>query len=92
MDCLALEIDPATRRLLMTRPVYGGNAQAVQVCDTDPQIATVRTKAVAPLAKDANRKGETVNVAGALMLPLSRLKLSTARLKRPRVLNWKRPE
>ena len=66
MDCTALEIDPASQRLLMTRPVYGGNAQAVQVCDANPQIATVRTKALAPLVKDNARQGEVINVAAGI--------------------------
>jgi electron transfer flavoprotein alpha subunit len=29
LDCVALEIDPTSKRLLQTKPVYGGNAQAV---------------------------------------------------------------
>jgi electron transfer flavoprotein alpha subunit len=66
MDCLALEIDPATKRLLMTRPVYGGNAQAVQVCRTDPQIAAVRPKAMAPPLRDDARRGEIINMAVGL--------------------------
>jgi len=66
MDCMALEIDPATRRLLMTRPVYGGNAQAVQVCKTDPQIAAVRTKAMAPSAKDDTLQGRVINIEAGI--------------------------
>jgi electron transfer flavoprotein alpha subunit len=66
MDCTALEIDPESKRLLMTRPVYGGNAQAVQICETNPQIATVRTKAMAPLAKDNARQGEVINVTAGI--------------------------
>jgi electron transfer flavoprotein alpha subunit len=62
MDCLALEIDPATRRLLMTRPVYGGNALAVQVCKADPQIAAVRLKAMVPATRADSRQGEVINV------------------------------
>jgi electron transfer flavoprotein alpha subunit len=62
MDCVALEIDSANRRLLMTKPVYGGNAQAVQVIETDPQIATVRPKAMVPAIRDAGRQGSIVNV------------------------------
>ncbi len=62
MDCMALEIDPATKRLLMTRPVYGGNAQAVQVCITDPQIAAVRLKAMVPSVKDGTRQGQVINI------------------------------
>ena len=66
MDCLALEIDPDSKRLLMTRPVYGGNAQAVQVCDTDPQIATVRPRAVSPSTRDDSRQGQVINIATEL--------------------------
>jgi len=62
MDCVALAIDPASKRLLQTKPVYGGNAQAVQVCQTNPQIATVLSKAMAPLERDAARTGEVIKV------------------------------
>jgi electron transfer flavoprotein alpha subunit len=66
MDCMSLEIDPATKRLLMTRPVYGGNAQAVQVCKTDPQIAAVRVKAMAPLTKDETRQGQVIKIEAGI--------------------------
>ena len=66
MDCMELEIDAATKRLLMTRPVYGGNAQAVQVCATDPQIAAVRLKAMAPAIKDDSLKGEIINIDASI--------------------------
>lgn len=66
MDCVALEIDPASKRMIMTKPVYGGNAQAVQVCEVDPQIATVRSKAMAPLAKDSNRRGQVISLAAGI--------------------------
>lgn len=62
LDCVALSIDPHSRRLLMTKPVYGGNAQAIMVCDCDPQVATVRSKAMAPAVKDPARQGLTVNL------------------------------
>jgi electron transfer flavoprotein alpha subunit len=66
MDCIGLEIDPATKRLLMTRPVYGGNAQAVQVCETDPQIAAVRNKAMTAPAKDDSLQGQIINVEAGI--------------------------
>ena len=45
MDCLALSIDPATRFLVSTRPVYGGNAHAAMVTKSArPQMATLRPK------------------------------------------------
>ena len=66
MDCVALAIDPATKRLTPTKPVYGGNARAVFSYETDPQVATVRAKVMSPIAPDPSRKGETVNVAAGL--------------------------
>jgi electron transfer flavoprotein alpha subunit len=65
-DCLELAIDPATKRLLQTKPVYGGNAQAVFVTETDPQIVTIRTKAMPAPEPDSMRKGEVVNIPAGL--------------------------
>ena len=62
MDCVDLAIDPDSKRLLQTKPVYGGNAQAVFTTATDPQMVTIRTKAMAALAPDASRKGEVINL------------------------------
>lgn len=66
LDCVDLAIDAGTKRLLQTKPVYGGNAQAVIVTETDPQVVTIRTKAFAALAPDAGRKGEIVNIPAGL--------------------------
>jgi electron transfer flavoprotein alpha subunit len=62
MDCVALAIDPDSRRLLQTKPVYGGIALAVYTNDSDPQIATVRAKIMSSLEPDPSRKGEVVEV------------------------------
>ncbi len=48
LDCVELEIDAASKRLLATKPVYGGNALAVFTSVSDPQIVTIRTKAMTP--------------------------------------------
>jgi electron transfer flavoprotein alpha subunit len=66
MDCIDLQIDTASKRLLMTRPVYGGNAQAVQVCKTDPQIAAIRAKVITPLSKDITRRGEVIDMSAGI--------------------------
>lgn len=66
LDCVALAIDPASRRLLQTKPVYGGNAQAVFTCESDPQIATVRSKAMSPRARDSERTGEIVTLPSGI--------------------------
>jgi electron transfer flavoprotein alpha subunit len=66
MDCVAVSIDPQSKKLVPTKPVYGGNARAVFSYETDPQIATLRAKAVSVLEPDATRKGEVVPVAAGL--------------------------
>jgi len=62
LDCVDLAIDDASKHLLQTKPVYGGNAQAVIITETDPQIVTIRTKAFAALVPNAVKKGEVVNI------------------------------
>ncbi|TET45955.1 MAG: electron transfer flavoprotein subunit alpha/FixB family protein [Dehalococcoidia bacterium] len=66
MDCIELAIDPGSKRLLRTKPVYGGNARAVFTSELDPQIATVRTKVMTPLEPDTSRKGEVVTVEAGM--------------------------
>lgn len=66
LDCITLYIDPETKRMLQTKPVYGGNAQSIQYFQTDPQIATVRMKAMAPAEKDTNRQGEVINIQSGI--------------------------
>ena len=57
-DCIELNIDPETKLLQQTRPVYGGNALATVMCQTLPQMATVRRKAMSSLVRDDTRKGK----------------------------------
>jgi electron transfer flavoprotein alpha subunit len=59
-DCLNLSIDPQTKLLIQTRPVYGGNAQAVFTSESMPQMVTVRAKTMSPLERSASRKGEVI--------------------------------
>ncbi len=59
-DCLDLSIDPNTKLLVQTRPVYGSNAQAVFTSDVIPQMVTVRSKAMSPLERDDSRTGEVI--------------------------------
>jgi electron transfer flavoprotein alpha subunit len=66
LDCVDLAIDPASKRLMRTKPVYGGNARAVFTGETDPQIVTIRTKAMTPLAPDTSRKGEVIKIDAGL--------------------------
>lgn len=61
-DCTLLDVDAQTKGLLQTKPVYGGNARATFTSGAFPQVATVRQKAMNPLAPDASRKAEVVTV------------------------------
>jgi len=65
-DCVELAIDPTSKRLLQTKPVYGGNALAVFSSETDPQIVSIRTKAMTAMAPDDSRKGEIINIAAGI--------------------------
>ena len=66
MDCVALDIDPDSKRLLQTKPVYGGNAQAIFTAKSDPQMATLRARVMSPLEPDASRKGEVITIEAGL--------------------------
>ena len=57
-DCLEVSVDPAEKKLLANRPVYGGNAIAVVSCEETPQIAAIRPKAYEPAEADSSRQGE----------------------------------
>ena len=66
MDCIELAIDPESKRLRQTKPVYGGNARAIFTGESYPQIATVRAKAMSPLKPNASRQGEIINLDAGL--------------------------
>ncbi|MDD5082564.1 MAG: electron transfer flavoprotein subunit alpha/FixB family protein [Dehalococcoidales bacterium] len=66
MDCIDLAIDPGSKLLLQTRPVYGGNAQAVFTTELYPQMATVRAKAMSAPERDASRQGQIINIEAGL--------------------------
>ncbi len=59
LDCVNLTIENG--KLQKTKPVYGGNAQAVYVSETKPQMATIRAKAFEPNGPDTSRSGSVVN-------------------------------
>jgi electron transfer flavoprotein alpha subunit len=66
LDCVQLTIDPDSKRLLQTKPVYGGNALAIYTCKSYPQIATVRANVMSPPEPDESRQGEIINIEAAL--------------------------
>lgn len=63
-DCTKLDIDPEDKKLMQTRPAFGGNLMATIVCPGHrPQMATVRPGVMDKAEKDETRKGEVVKVA-----------------------------
>ena len=75
MDCIELSIDPESKLMLGTRPVYGGNARGVYACETRPQMATVRAKAMEPRERDDSRKGEVISIESGLDPSIIRTKI-----------------
>ncbi len=61
-DCVKLAIEPGTKKLLQTKPVYGGNAMATFTSKFLPQIATVRPKTMTPAVPAELKKGEHIIV------------------------------
>lgn len=62
-DCTRLEIDPEDKKLLQTRPAFGGNIMATIICpDNRPQMSTVRPGVMQKAAKDDSRTGEVIKV------------------------------
>jgi electron transfer flavoprotein alpha subunit len=60
LDCIDLTIDAESGIMRQTKPVYGGNACAVYVCRTRPQIASIRPKTMSPSERDGRREGKIV--------------------------------
>ncbi len=59
-DCIDVKVDSDSGRVVLTKPVYGGNALADFVSDATPLIATVRPKAMA--AADPTGAGECESI------------------------------
>jgi electron transfer flavoprotein alpha subunit len=70
-DCVGLSVDPATKRLLRTKPVYGGLALAVYGSDGFPQMATVRPRSLTPADRDDGRRGRSIPLPADIDLSLS---------------------
>ncbi len=71
MDCIDLAIDNG--RLVMTRPVYGGNAHAAYTSKTSPAVATVRGKSQEPLEVNPGRAGEVRALSVDLPAPRTKV-------------------
>jgi electron transfer flavoprotein alpha subunit len=63
LDCVKLEIDSDLKSILLTKPVYGGNAMAVwKAIGQKTQIAAIRPRVTEPADPDSSRQGEILPV------------------------------
>jgi len=76
LDCTHADMDPQTKKITMTKPVYGGNAVAVwEATGHYPQIVTLRPRSGASAEADAARKGEIIPVGLSGDAPAVRARL-----------------
>ena len=62
-DCTALDIDPTDKKLMQTRPAFGGNLMATIVCpEHRPQMSTVRPGVMEKAVRVPGRRGELVEL------------------------------
>lgn len=62
-DCTKLDIDEEDKKLLQTRPAFGGNIMATIICPNHrPQMSTVRPGVMAKAERTPGRTGELVRV------------------------------
>lgn len=67
MDCAGLSIDSATKVMVSTRPIFGGNAYATVLSKSSrPQMATLRQKTVPPAERNEARQGQVFPVEGKI--------------------------
>lgn len=58
-DCTRLDVDLENRRLMQTRPAFGGNLMATIICPNHrPQMSTVRPGVMEKAKYDENRQGK----------------------------------
>ncbi len=62
-DCTKLEIDPEDKKLMQTRPAFGGNLMATILCPNHrPQMSTVRPGVMQKSPADPSRSGEIIKL------------------------------
>ena len=62
-DCTKLDIDPEDKKLMQTRPAFGGNLMATILCPNHrPQMSTVRPGVMQKPERVAGKKGERIDL------------------------------
>jgi electron transfer flavoprotein alpha subunit/NAD-dependent dihydropyrimidine dehydrogenase PreA subunit len=65
-DCTKLDIDPTDKKLMQTRPAFGGNLMATILCPNHrPQMSTVRPGVMEKPKRVPGKKGELINLTVA---------------------------
>jgi caffeyl-CoA reductase-Etf complex subunit CarE len=60
-DCTKLEIDPVDKKIMQTRPAFGGNLMATIICPHHrPQMSTVRPGVMEKATYAPGKKGEVI--------------------------------
>lgn len=72
-DCVDLSVEADTKRLIRTKPVYGGLAMADYTGDDLPQMATVRPKSLTPAERKETSHGDVVSLTVDASLISSRV-------------------
>ncbi|MDR2606572.1 MAG: electron transfer flavoprotein subunit alpha [Oscillospiraceae bacterium] len=68
-DCTKLDIDPEDKKLMQTRPAFGGNLMATIVCPAHrPQMSTVRPGVMQRAERIPGRTGELIDLKKELKL------------------------
>ena len=63
-DCTKLDIDPEDKKLMQTRPAFGGNLMATILCPNHrPQMSTVRPGVMQKPERKKGRVGERVDIS-----------------------------
>jgi len=76
LDCIQIDIEPDTKNVIHTKPVYGGNAVAVwEAAATFPRIATMRPRSGEAAAADTAREGEIIAFSADADLPAAKVRL-----------------
>ncbi|QAT48654.1 electron transfer flavoprotein subunit alpha [Caproiciproducens sp. NJN-50] len=62
-DCTKLEINPDTKKIMQTRPAFGGNLMATILCPSHmPQMSTVRPGVMEKAVRVPGRKGGLIRL------------------------------
>jgi len=78
-DCTKLEIDPEEKKLMQTRPAFGGNLMATIICPNHrPQMSTVRPGVMDKAVRNPDNQGEIIKVA--LQLDASDIKTTVTKI------------